>query len=267
MNRAKLIAIAEGPDRKSEVPSLEIGDNVTVHVRIKEGNKERLQPFSGVVIARQGAGVTETFTVRRIVENEGVERVFPIHSPSVAKVEVTRHGMVNRAKLYFLRDRVGKATRLRERHAKKAEAPQAPQQQSLLPCCATGRTPCETMPQQHKDITGRRGERIARRFLRWRRGYRIIESNWRSSRLGELDIVALDGQVLVFVEVKSCEEDALTVPEDAITPDKRQRLRQLARTFCGHYGLDHLPCRFDVLAVTLRPWPRPAKVTHYKDAF
>ncbi len=132
MNRAKLIAIAEGPDRKSEVPSLEIGDNVTVHVRIKEGNKERLQPFSGVVIARQGEGVTETFTVRRIVENEGVERVFPIHSPSVAKVEVTRHGVVNRAKLYFLRDRVGKATRLRERHAKKAEAAQAaaePQQQ------------------------------------------------------------------------------------------------------------------------------------------
>ena len=120
MNRAKLIAIAEGQDRKSEVPTFEIGDNVTVHVRIKEGNKERLQPFNGVVIARQGEGVTETFTVRRIVENEGVERVFPVHSPTVAKVEVVRHGVVNRAKLYFLRERVGRATRLRERHAKKA---------------------------------------------------------------------------------------------------------------------------------------------------
>jgi large subunit ribosomal protein L19 len=122
MNRAKLMEIAEGQDRKSEVPKFEIGDNVTVHVRIKEGNKERLQPFNGTVIARQGRGVTATFTVRRIVENEGVERVFPIHSPTVAKVEVVRHGVVNRAKLYFLRERVGKATKLRERHAKKAAA-------------------------------------------------------------------------------------------------------------------------------------------------
>jgi large subunit ribosomal protein L19 len=120
MNRSKLMEIAEAPDRKSEVPSFEIGDSVVVHVRIKEGNKERLQPFAGTVIGRQGRGVTETFTVRRIVENEGVERVFPIHSPTVAKVEVARHGVVNRAKLYFLRDRVGKSTRLRERHAKKA---------------------------------------------------------------------------------------------------------------------------------------------------
>lgn len=122
MNKAKLIEIAEGPDRKSEVPSFEIGDSVVVHVRIKEGNKERLQPFAGTVISRQGRGVTATFTVRRIVENEGVERVFPLHSPTVAKVEVVRHGVVNRAKLYFLRDRVGKQTRLRERHAKKAPA-------------------------------------------------------------------------------------------------------------------------------------------------
>ena len=119
MDRAKLIAIAEQKDLKSEVPEFEIGDNVTVHVRIKEGNKERVQPFSGTVIARQGRGVAETFTVRRIVENEGVERVFPVHSPTVARIEVVRHGVVNRAKLYFLRKRVGKATRLRERHARK----------------------------------------------------------------------------------------------------------------------------------------------------
>ncbi len=126
MNRAKLIEIAEGPDRKREVPKFEIGDNVTVHVRIKEGSKERLQPFAGTVIARQGRGVTETFTVRRIVENEGVERVFPVHSPTVAKVDVVRHGVVNRAKLYYLRDRIGKATKLRERHAKKvADQPAA----------------------------------------------------------------------------------------------------------------------------------------------
>jgi large subunit ribosomal protein L19 len=126
MDRAKLIAIAEHKDLKSEVPEFEIGDNVTVHVRIKEGNKERVQPFSGTVIARQGQGVAETFTVRRIVENEGVERVFPLHSPTVARIEVVRHGVVNRAKLYFLRERVGKATRLRERHARKvADQPEA----------------------------------------------------------------------------------------------------------------------------------------------
>ncbi len=123
------------------------------------------------------------------------------------------------------------------------------------------------MPEQPKDITGRRGERIARRFLRWRRRYRIIQSNWRSPHLGELDIVALDGRELVFVEVKSRAEHALTVPEDAMTVEKRQRLRQLAGTFCSRYRLDHLPCRFDVVTVTVRPWPRPAQVTHYKDAF
>lgn len=121
MNRKLLMQVAEAPDRKtgSDVPQFDIGDTVVVHVRIKEGNKERLQPFSGTVIGRQGEGVTETFTVRRIVESEGVERVFPLHSPTVAKVEVTRHGVTKRAKLYFLRDRIGKATRLQERHVRK----------------------------------------------------------------------------------------------------------------------------------------------------
>jgi large subunit ribosomal protein L19 len=131
MDRAKLIAIAEQKDLKTEVPEFEIGDNVTVHVRIKEGNKERVQPFSGTVIARQGRGVGQTFTVRRIVENEGVERVFPVHSPTVARIEVVRHGVVNRAKLYFLRKRVGKATRLRERHTRKvADQPAAGDEQA-----------------------------------------------------------------------------------------------------------------------------------------
>ena len=123
------------------------------------------------------------------------------------------------------------------------------------------------MPQQRKDRIGRRGERIARRFLRWRKGCRIIESNWRASRLGELDIVALDGQVLVFVEVKALRPEVPADPEDSVTPDKQQRLRRLAQSFVGQYSLGHLPCRFDVLAVTVRRWPWPAKVVHYKDAF
>ena len=99
---------------KTDVPEFKIGDTVRVSVRIIEGEKERTQVFTGTVIARKGAGVSETFTVRRTVNNEGVERVFPIHSPKLAGVEVVRSGKVRRAKLYYLRERVGKATRLKE---------------------------------------------------------------------------------------------------------------------------------------------------------
>jgi large subunit ribosomal protein L19 len=102
----------------TEIPKFEIGDTVDVHLRILEGNKERTQAFTGVVIARRGSGTREMFTVRKIVQGEGVERVFPLHSPKIAKIEVKRTGAVRRAKLYYLRDRVGKATRLRERKAK-----------------------------------------------------------------------------------------------------------------------------------------------------
>lgn len=109
------IALVEKPQIKAEIPSFEIGDTVDVHTRILEGEKERIQIFNGVVIARAGSGLRETFTVRRIVQGEGVERKFPLHSPRVAKIEVKRSGVVKRAKLYYLRDRVGKAVRLRER--------------------------------------------------------------------------------------------------------------------------------------------------------
>lgn len=103
---------------KYVVPQFEIGDQVDVHQRILEGQKERIQVFSGTVIGRRGEGMREMFTVRRVVQGEGVERVFPLHSPRISKVEVKRTGAVRRAKLYYLRDRVGKATRLRERKAK-----------------------------------------------------------------------------------------------------------------------------------------------------
>ena len=99
----------------SEITNFEIGDTVDVHTKILEGEKERIQVFSGVVIARSGTGAREMFTVRRIVAGEGVERKFPLHSPRIAKVEVKRRSVVRRAKLYYLRDRVGKAVRLRER--------------------------------------------------------------------------------------------------------------------------------------------------------
>jgi large subunit ribosomal protein L19 len=118
----KLIQETEKAHLKSEMPQFEIGDTVTVQVRIIEGDKERVQPFSGVVIARRGRGTTETFTVRRIVNNEGVERIFPVHSPKLHGVEVVRKGKVRRAKLFFLRDRVGKARRLRERRPTRTAA-------------------------------------------------------------------------------------------------------------------------------------------------
>jgi large subunit ribosomal protein L19 len=111
----RLLSLVEAAAQKKDAPQFQIGDQVDVHCRILEGQKERIQVYSGVVIGRRGDGMRETFTVRRIVQGEGVERVFPVHSPKVAKVEVKRTGRVRRAKLYYLRKRVGKATRLAER--------------------------------------------------------------------------------------------------------------------------------------------------------
>ncbi len=119
----ELMKKVETAAMKPEVPKFEIGDTIDVHLRILEGNKERVQVFNGTVIARRGDGIREMFTVRRIVQGEGVERTFPVHSPKIAKIEVKRSGETRRAKLYYLRDRVGKATRLRERKAK--ETPEA----------------------------------------------------------------------------------------------------------------------------------------------
>ena len=99
---------------RSDIPEFRPGDSVRVHVRVVEGSRSRVQVFAGVVIARNASGVQEAFTVRKISLGVGVERTFPLHSPKIAKLEVVRHGVVHRAKLYFLRDRVGKAARLRE---------------------------------------------------------------------------------------------------------------------------------------------------------
>ena len=113
MNR--IIDAIEKEQFKTDATKFKIGDGVRVHTRVVEGDKERIQVFQGVVIARAGSGSRETFTVRRIVANEGVERKFPLHSPKIEKIDVIRGGVVRRAKLYFLRDRVGKAVRLKER--------------------------------------------------------------------------------------------------------------------------------------------------------
>lgn len=111
----QLMNLVEKTSMKPEMAYFEIGDTVNVHCRILEGEKERIQVFSGVVIARSGSGTREMFSVRRIVQGGGVERKFPLHSPRIAKIEVTRAGVTHRAKLYYLRDRVGKAVRLKER--------------------------------------------------------------------------------------------------------------------------------------------------------
>jgi large subunit ribosomal protein L19 len=101
--------------RKEALPEFAIGDTVKIQVRIREGGKERLQAYTGVVIARDGHAATETFTVRRIAHGVGVERIFPVHSPNISKLEVESSGQTRRAKLYFLRDRSGKSARLREK--------------------------------------------------------------------------------------------------------------------------------------------------------
>ena len=109
------LKLFEQGSMKAEAPVIEIGDLVKVHVKIKEGEKFRIQVFEGTVIAKKHGGINETFTVRRVAHGCGIERVFPLHSPSVEKVELVRNGKVRRAKLYYLRDRVGKAAKVKSK--------------------------------------------------------------------------------------------------------------------------------------------------------
>ena len=112
MDALKLVAQSS---MKADMPKIEVGDYVRVNVKIREGDKERIQAFEGTVIAMKHGGISETFTVRRVAHGVGIERVFPIHSPKVDSVNVLRHGVVRRAKLYYLRNRVGKAARVKEK--------------------------------------------------------------------------------------------------------------------------------------------------------
>ena len=115
--KTEMLDAVESKSLKKKIPHFEIGDIVDVHCLIKEGDKERKQVFTGTVIARKGRGINETFTVRRIVNNEGVERIFPLHSPNVLDIRPVRSGKTRRAKLYFLRERTGKAVKLAHRHS------------------------------------------------------------------------------------------------------------------------------------------------------
>jgi len=115
--KTELIDAVESKSLKKKIPHFEIGDTVDVYCRIKEGDKVRVQVFTGTVIACKGRGINETFTVRRIVGGEGVERIFPLHSPNVVDIKAVQSGKARRAKLYYLRKRVGKAVRLSQRHS------------------------------------------------------------------------------------------------------------------------------------------------------
>ena len=115
MNAEAIIRSIEAEHLKDDLPTIYVGDTIKVGVRIKEGNKERVQPYEGTVIAMRNGGINETITVRKIFQGVGVERVFLLHSPIVSGIKIVRRGKVNRAKLYYLRDRIGKATRIKQR--------------------------------------------------------------------------------------------------------------------------------------------------------
>jgi large subunit ribosomal protein L19 len=134
-----ILAHVESKFLKTDLPEIHVGDSVDVHCRIIEGDKERMQTFGGVVLAMKGSGINRKITVRRIVANEGVERIFPVHSPKVAKIDIIRRAHVRRAKLHYLRDRVGKARRLRDqrRGLAAATAPEAAPAPASAPAAET----------------------------------------------------------------------------------------------------------------------------------
>lgn len=115
--KTELLEHVASKSLKSEIPYFEVGDSVEVNLLIKEGEKTRIQKFAGTVIARKGRGINETFTVRRTIGSEGVERIFPINSPNIESIKPTRSGKTRRAKLYYLRERKGKGVRLSQRHS------------------------------------------------------------------------------------------------------------------------------------------------------
>ena len=128
-----IIKSIEHEQLKNKIPELNIGDTVRVHVRIKEGNKERIQVFEGIIIKKQGGGVNATFTVRRISYGVGVEKTFLVHSPMIEKVEVVRVGKARRAKLYYLRDRVGKAAKTKEKVGARIETREIVVKEEIVP--------------------------------------------------------------------------------------------------------------------------------------
>ena len=138
-----IIKSIEHEQLKKQIPMLKVGDTVKVHVRVKEGNRERIQVFEGIIIKKQGGGVNETFTVRRISYGVGVEKTFLLHSPTVEKVKVVRVGKARRAKLYYLRDRVGKAAKTKEKVGARIETNMVTVKEDVLEVPETAEAPEE----------------------------------------------------------------------------------------------------------------------------
>lgn len=150
MNRDRIAEVIEKPHLKRDLPDFAVGDTVRVHVRIVEGEKERIQVFAGTVIARRGSGLSETFAVYRVAYGVSMERVFVLHSPRIAKIEVSRKGRVRRAKLYYLRGKSGKKARVREKIVRKSPA------KKPVPGVPSGRVgmsedPPETVPKEEPE--------------------------------------------------------------------------------------------------------------------
>lgn len=143
-----IIKSIEHEQMKNKIPDLKVGNSVKVHVRVKEGNRERIQVFEGIIIKVQGAGVNKTFTVRRIASGVGVEKTFLIHSPAVEKVEVTRVGKARRAKLFYLRDRLGKSAKTKEQVGARIETNEITIKEDLAEVAPVEEAPVEAAPEE-----------------------------------------------------------------------------------------------------------------------
>ena len=148
-----IIKSIEHEQMKNKIPELKVGNTVKVHVRIKEGNKERIQVFEGIIIKVQGGGVNQTFTVRKISYGVGVEKTFLVHSPLVEKVELVRVGKARRAKLYYLRDRVGKAAKTKEKIGARIEDKEIVLKEDVEEISEKASTPVESAPEEQSAIT------------------------------------------------------------------------------------------------------------------
>ena len=148
-----IIKSIEHEQLKNKIPELKVGNTVKVHVRIKEGNKERIQVFEGIIIKVQGGGVNQTFTVRKISYGVGVEKTFLVHSPLVEKVELVRVGKARRAKLYYLRDRVGKAAKTKEKIGARIEDKEIVLKEDVEEISEEASTPVESAPEEQSAIT------------------------------------------------------------------------------------------------------------------
>ena len=148
-----IIKSIEHEQMKNKIPELKVGNTVKVHVRIKEGNKERIQVFEGIIIKVQGGGVNQTFTVRKISYGVGVEKTFLVHSPLVEKVELVRVGKARRAKLYYLRDRIGKAAKTKEKIGARIEDKEIVLKEDVEEISEEASTPVESAPEEQSAIT------------------------------------------------------------------------------------------------------------------